>query len=322
MVPQLCQDSLARTARAMTLAKRVGDPVQIMFAAIWRQEAAIMAGDVDELDRAMEIVRELVERLDQPVLRWTYLFIRAWRALMAGDTDVADRFALESFQIGTDSGQPDAFVMYGGQLISIGLQRGTLADLVEILQQMQVDAPDVGGAVTAALTLAHSEAGNLDEVRTLLTKMSARGFESPIDATWLTAVVWLADAAIALGDVAIVEQIFDILTPWSDLWPSNGAECESPVSQYLGGLATCLGRYDDAEAYFTKAMAECDRTGAKFFAARTNLLWGVMLAQRRRDGDVGRARDMLEVARELSSTNRYANVERRAVAALEALDDV
>jgi tetratricopeptide (TPR) repeat protein len=240
---------------------------------------------------------------------------------MAGDTDVAERFALESFQIGNDSGQPDAFVMYGGQLITIGLQRGTLGDLVEILNQMHTDAPDVGGAVMAALTLAHAEAGNLDEVRALLSEMSARNFESPIDATWLTAMAWCADAAIALGQAEFVQAIFDQLVPWADLWPSNGAECESPISQYLGALATGLGRYDEAEAYFEVAMVECDRTGAKFFAARTNLLWGVMLAQRRLDADRDRARELLDVARELAAANHYANVERRAVAALEGLSD-
>jgi tetratricopeptide (TPR) repeat protein len=322
MVPELCQDSLERTRRAMTLADKVGDPLQILFAAHWREEAAILAGDVDEMDRVLEVVRELVERFDQPGLRWTYLFTKAWRAMVAGDTDLADQLALASFQVGSDSGQPDAFVMYGGQLITIGLQRGTLGDLVEILKQMVLDAPDVGAAVTAALTLAHAEAGNIDEVRELLTAMSARNFESPMDATWLTAMVWLADAAIALGDVAIIEEIYDLLTPWADLWPSNGAECESPVCQYLGALATRLDRYDDAESYFVKAMAECERTGAKFFSARTNYFWGVMLARRGRDGDVERARALLEVARDQAATNRYANVERRAATALEALESV
>jgi tetratricopeptide (TPR) repeat protein len=133
-------------------------------------------------------------------------------------------------------------------------------------------------------------------------------------------MVWCADAAIALGEPEFVEAIFDRLVPWAELWPSNGAECESPVSQYLGALATCLGRYEEAESYFASAMVECERTGTKFFAARTNLLWGMMLGQRRLDDDLERARELLEVARELAATNHYANVERRAAAALEALD--
>ena len=278
-----------------------------------------MAGDIAEMDHQMEIVRQLVERLDQPVLRWTYLFTRAWRAMIDGDTDVVDKYAAESFEIGTDSGQPDAFVMYGGQLITIGLQRGTLSDLVPILTQMSIDAPEVGGAVTSALTLAHAEAGNLDQVRNLLEEFAATNFVLPIDATWLTGVVWRADAAIALGDPVFIEPIFNLLLPWADQWPSNGAESESPVSQYLGALATGLGRYEEAEEFFAHAMSESDRTNAKFFAARTNLLWGVMLCQRNRDGDPERARELLERALELASANSYANVSLRARAALEAL---
>ncbi|MGD0692725.1 MAG: hypothetical protein ABSA22_10320, partial [Acidimicrobiales bacterium] len=65
----------------------------------------------------------------------------------------------------------------------------------------------------------------------------------------------------------------------------------------------------------------CERTGAKFFSARTNLFWGVMLARRRLDGDRDRAKTFLEVARELAATHHYGNVEKRAIAALEGLAD-
>jgi hypothetical protein len=47
----------------------------------------------------------------------------------------------------------------------------------------------------------------------------------------------------------------------------------------------------------------------------------VLLAQRGHDGDHERAMTFLEAARELAATNHYANVERRAVAALEGLAD-
>jgi class 3 adenylate cyclase/tetratricopeptide (TPR) repeat protein len=319
MVPEQLEQSLERTSRAMALAERVGDPVQILFAAHWREEIACMSGDIVEMDRVLEIVRELVERLDQPVLRWTYLFTKARRVMIDGDTDIAERFATESLQIGTASGQPDAFVMYGGQLISISLQRGTLGDLVPILNQLYVEAPEVGGAVTSALALAHAEAGNLDDVRVMLERFATDNFELSMDATWLTTMAWYADAAMALGDTTFIEPIFDQLVPWVDLWPSTGAECESPVSQYLGGLATSLGRYEEADAYFARAIAASDRTNAKFFAARTNLMWGVMLARRRSPGDLARAKALLEAASDLAATNHYANVERRAVAALGAL---
>ena len=70
------------------------------------------------MDRCIEIMVLLAEQLDQPILNWTNTFHRAKRALIAGDTDRAEQLATEALQIGTDSGQPDAAVIFGGQLFS------------------------------------------------------------------------------------------------------------------------------------------------------------------------------------------------------------
>jgi len=57
-------------------------------------------------------MRSLVERLDQPMLHWSFLMLRTHRALIAGDTDEAERLASECLAIGTDSGQPDADAIF------------------------------------------------------------------------------------------------------------------------------------------------------------------------------------------------------------------
>ncbi len=92
-----------------------------------------------------------------------------------------------------------------------------------------------------------------------------------------------------------------------------------PVSHYLGGLATVLGRYDEADAYFAHAAAFNDRADAKFFAARTNLSWAKMLAERQAPGDNERARDLLTKAHTAAAAHGYANIERRAAEALQHL---
>ena len=89
---------------------------------------------------------------------------------------------------------------------------------------------------------------------------------------------------------------------------------EGPVSHYLGGLATVLGRYDEADTYFTQAAAFNDRERRKFFAARTNLSWGKMLARAQRPGRHRKARDLLTKAHTAAAAHGYANVERRAAA--------
>ena len=61
------------------------------------------------------------------------------------------------------------------------------------------------------------------------------------------------------------------------------------------------------------------RMGAKFFAARTDLLWARMLLQRGAPSDADLARTRLISARNVASANSYGVVERRAVAALAEL---
>ncbi len=100
----------------------------------------------------------------------------------------------------------------------------------------------------------------------------------------------------------------------------RGLIVDSPVSHYLGGLATVLGRYDEADAYFAHAAALNDRANAKFFAARTNLSWAKMLAERHAPGDDERARDLLTKAHAAAAAHGYANIERRAAEALQHLD--
>jgi hypothetical protein len=58
----------------------------------------------------------------------------------------------------------------------------------------------------------------------------------------------------------------------------------------------------------------------KFYAARTDLLWGRMLAERQVSGDTEKARDLLTKAHTVAVANGYGNVERRAAAALQLLD--
>ena len=62
------------------------------------------------------------------------------------------------------------------------------------------------------------------------------------------------------------------------------------------------------------------QSGAKFFAARTDLMWGRMLAERQAPGDTENARKLLNKAHSAAKAHGYGNVERRAAAALELLD--
>jgi class 3 adenylate cyclase len=320
-VPSLLEQSLDRSADALVRAERLGDPVLLYYAAVWRAITACRAADIEELDRCVEMARGLAEQLDQPHLTWGNTFMRAQRALIAGDTDRAEQLATEALQVGTDSGEPDAAIFFGSQLFCVNHQRGTAHEMVPTIEQVVAETPDLGpGALNGALALAYTDGSKVDDARHLLEEFAAAEFDLPLDQIWMPAMVYHADAAIQCRDLKYAVPIFNKLAPWADQLSCTGSTAEGPVNHYLGGLATVLRRYDEANAYFTQAAAFSVRVGAKFFAARTDLLWGRMLAERRTPGDIEKARDLLTKAHTTAVANGYGTVERSAKAALQDLD--
>jgi tetratricopeptide (TPR) repeat protein len=261
-----------------------------------------------------------VERLGQPTMNWVLTFDRATRAQVAGDTEEAERLALEALQIGTDIGEPDAAVIFGAQLAIVTLQRGTMGDLAPFIKEAVADNPGLP-AFVAALAVAHAEGGRLDEARELLEELEAADFDVPMDVTWFTAMVSYSAAAIECRDPRFAGPLLDRLAPWAGTWSSTmGPTVEGPVSLFLGGLASVLGRYAEAGAYFAESATSSQRADAKYFVARTDLGWGMMLADRGCPGDIQKARDLLTKAHSSAEANGYGTVERRAATALQLLD--
>lgn len=319
LVPSLLEQSLAWSASALARAERVRDPVLLYFAAMYRATVATRAGDIEEVDRCYAIAGPLVRQLNQPSLNWEYTFHRAKRAQIAGRTDEAEQLATEALRIGTDSGQPDAATFYGVQLAVVNWQRGTLGELAPLIEQMIVETPGLP-TLKASLAVAYAEDDRPGDAHRLLEEFAATGFYLPQDAAWLNGMTEYAEAAIACGDPAFAEPLLEHLAPWTMQFSSaGGVTAEGPVSLVLGGLATILERYDDAERDFTYASAFNNRVGARFFAARTALLWGQMLAARGQATDFERARELVGRARSAAAIHGYGSIERRATATLEAL---
>ncbi len=319
-VPQLLGPALARTTDALLRAERLGDPALLYWAAMWRYETAARAGDLDELDRCLEIHGAMAELLGQPLFAWGHRFLQGQRAFIAGDTHRAEALATEALQIGTDSGQPDAGIIYGTQLIMVHGQRGTMNELIPLIEQLASDAPEISPWMFGSLLAkAHVEVDNHGAALEKLEAFAASGFDLQLDQVWLSGMVDYADAAVECRSRTYAEPLFERLAPWHAQLPATGASALPPVSHYLGGLANVLGRYDEADAYFSQASAMSERLGARFFSARTDLWWGTLLIERNRPGDAEAAVMHLTNAQRVARAQGYGNVERRASEALRAI---
>ena len=318
-VPPLLDQSLSRSAEALARAERIGDPVLLFQAAAVCTVTAVQAGDVVEVDRSMEIARALASQLNQPTISWVLAIEQATRSLIAGDTDRAEQLAREALKIGTESGQPDAAMFFAAQYFGVSWQRGALADLVPLMEQTITKNPGFPSAL-AALALGHAEGGRMSDASQLLADEASSDLATPLTSSWLTNRTLYAEVAIECRNAESALRQFERLAPWASQFSAGGLSAEGPVSHYLGGLGTVLGRYDEAEAYFVQSAAMSDSMGSKFFAARTDLSWGWMLAKRRLPGDAEKARHLLTTAHTVAAANGYGGVERRSSEALQHLD--
>ncbi len=321
LVPQLVEASLDRTADALIRAERSGDPVLKFFAAGFRACTATYLGDVEETNRQLESLPVWAGQLDQLSLKWVSAWVRGGQAQIAGDIDEAERLATEALQLGTDCGEPDAANFFGAQLMIVNFERGTLGEMVPLMEQIRQDTPGLAPSIEGLLALAHVEGDRHEDALRHLGGLAAKQFVLPLDPLGLAGMAACAEAVIQCRATDYAQPILDQLAPWPHLLTSSGGLVSlGPVSHYLGGLAGLLGRYDRANDYFAQAAEYNHRAGAKFFDSRTNLSWGQMLAERGAEGDADRSRDLLSRAQSAAAVHGYANVERRAAQALRDLD--
>jgi tetratricopeptide (TPR) repeat protein len=314
-VPQTLAERLADRAEASALAHRLGDPVLEYWAASCEAHAALEAGQVDVADRCLALAWALGERLGQSNLLWHSRFRGSCRAQLAGDHEAAERLATEALQVANDSGQPDAFSFFGAQLMGVRWQQGRMGELVPLIAQSAVDNPGVP-TFTAALALAYTEDDQHGEALELLDDAAAGRFGSlPLDPIWLTGISCYAEVASELRAVDAAGSLFEMLQPWHGHVIDNGLTIQGPVAHFLGGLATVLGVYDQAESYFAEADRMSKGMKARFFSARTDVAWAKMLLVRGRSGDGGRARQLLAEAHANATRLGYGTVARRAAVA-------
>jgi tetratricopeptide (TPR) repeat protein len=195
---------------------------------------------------------------------------------------------------------------------------GRTGELVPLIAEA-VDKNPAIPTFRAVLASAQLDAGDEESARALFDEAATTLFSLREDNTWMDGMVNFARVAIGLALGEHSGKLLELLGPYSDQVPEDGLIPLEPVSMFLGGLATVLGRYDDAERYFEEA-AELNERGQMMFAeAHTNMLWGRMLRQRGHPGDADRSRTLLEQARTNAAGQDYARIERQAAEELSKL---
>ena len=317
-VPSTLAERVIDAREALVLAERVGDPDLLFWSSAYARLAAAQSGDFAWARRCLDTMRTVVGTLRQPGMMWVTLFNEVAEGILTGDHDQAEQLAKATLEIGTESGQPDAFSFYGAEMIGIRGQQGRLGELVPMIEQMTADNPDLV-VFRATLAAGYLQAGDPDRAHHLLEAAVADLASVPYDVLWIFVMANYAEVATQLKAEGPARQLLDLLTPFDDQILFIGATAGSPVAHHCGALESVLGHYNEADRHFAVASEFNARGELHYSTALTDLQWGRMMAARAGAGDHPRARELLTRALDTAQTFGFASVASRATAALSDL---
>jgi class 3 adenylate cyclase len=310
-VPETLDQRIAEMAEMREIVDRQGDPYLRYFAALYSSTQAFENGDRSLLDKELGQLGKIADDLRQPVPRWSALWTGAVDAFLKAELGRAEELTEQAAQVAVDAGQPDALSFYTGQLQMIRWAQDRQDEVEEILVQGAEDNPNLS-PYQALLALVQCEIGKTDEARAGLDAVAAGDFRGiPREMLWLSTMVqWAAVAAETKH--AGAERLYELLEPWADQFPCISITTWLPTAYYLGLLDAALGRLEQAEGRFARALELSEAAEAPLFAACIRLEWGRALVESGDPKAAERGRELLNQALSAGQELDIPRVEGRA----------
>ena len=302
----------------LSVAERLGDPVLASRALILRFKAAMELADVAEAERCLARNQALVADLGQPALTWAAMHHHATLRVLRGDAD-AEAAINAAHEVGAAALGATIAFLSGGHRLSLYLDQGRLGEMEEWVHQVAERTQSPGLKAIYANILAETD--QLDAAAGVFDELAATGFAHPTNnVAWLRFAAECAWLCARLGRSDCVPQLRSRLEPYADqlVVISLAGGITGSVAFYLGLLATTMGDWLEAEAYFAAAAATHERIGAPTWLARTRLEWARMLLAHAEPYDAERAHDLLRQALATARELGLANIERGAVELLSS----
>jgi tetratricopeptide (TPR) repeat protein len=290
-------DTLGERQRASNelgeLVLRLDDPRLSFWAALRRMVVGIQSGEQSQAESGLTDMRTLAAFVREPLLVWTRLKLEAVWALIQGDLQASEQWAIQAHDVASATGEPDIVQSLGAQLVRVRAFQGRLGEHAERALR-GADQPDslMTWHALAGITLLESD--RRDEARDRMLAADLVGTRG--DETWLASMLTWANVCTRLPVRDRAGELYELLSPFSGEFVAGGTLVSGSTDSALGQLAATLERYDDADAHFAAAVEIEERLGAQLFLAHTRSSWARALVAHGRPEDLERAQAMLDQA--------------------------
>ena len=209
--PENVEERLAVATEVVQLGEQAGDTEMVLTGRSWRLNGLLELGDRPAADAEMEAFARLAEELRQPLYLWSSEVHRTLRALLDGRFEEAERLAQQALAIGQVVQDPNVAQSFGAQMGTLRREQGRVREVEAAVKGFVTQYPAVP-AWRAGLAFVYSEVGREEEARSEFEHLAANDFaDLPRDALWITAVAYLSEVCAFLGDSDRAATLYDLL---------------------------------------------------------------------------------------------------------------
>jgi tetratricopeptide (TPR) repeat protein len=307
-------------ADAVRFGQRVSDPEAELTGRWWRILFELQLGNTAGARQELATATRLADKTREPAYRWYPAGLTAALALFEGRFgDAADLIA-RAYELGRTALTFNTICTYRLQMFVLHKQRGEPPYDEEVLERLVAEHETYTILRCARCNLLLDQGRGAD-ARRIFDELAAHGFEQVyLDEEWLAGMTLLAEACWAIGDATHASDLYDQLSPYAHLNAVAFPEMVlGSVERPLGILAGMMGRTEESERHFERALEMNTEMGARPWVAHTQHDYGRMLTSHGGAGYRDRAVELLSAAlrghRELGMKPWQA----RAEAELDAL---
>lgn len=266
---------IALAARLDEVAAHLLDPDSRLRAALWGLQVACEALDIPAIHRHMRALEHLGE--ESPRARFFAASRRLMLELLRGRTDTSTRLVAIATDAARDAALPDAWMVLESMRGYTAVQSGDEATCALIAAECEEFAAAEGAAaVSAEAAFLWLAAGRTDRCRELVHTFQGGVLAAlPRDVNWLLTVQCVLDAALDIGDGAVVDLAAGLLEPYAGrpVFNAGAVMFHGTTDDTLARAAAIRGDTETAELLRARALSTYERLGARWWrdrlAART-----------------------------------------------------
>ena len=277
--PESVDRHLTLAIELTPLAREAQDWAVLGTAAVFRCCIAYIHADQAAWTAASADLELAVRGSGQPFIAFMHRAGDYAYAFLNGDFAAAARIAEDLLELGRSFGPDDTEGTYGLQMYMIRRETGALEPVRPLLSAIRQSS----GTWEPGLLALYTELGLAQEARDLLWQLLERtdetaAWQAPW-AQWTAVLVFLVEAALALGDVPAAQRLRPLLAPYSgqQLIAGQFVAVFGPADAYLAALDSLLGDPASAERLFAAALAQATSFGAPIHRAATLTAWAAHL---------------------------------------------